>query len=654
MTASARFAASHGTAYRPDIDGLRAIAVAAVVFYHAALPGMPGGFVGVDIFFVISGFLIGGQIYREGIAGEFSYASFYARRARRILPAFLTLIAIFYVIGLLALTPLELKELGKESLASIFAASNILFHLGGGYFAPDADRNPLLMTWSLGVEEQFYILFPIILLLLLKQRWLSPLRAIVILSVLSFIGSLVLIAIQPTAAFYLLPTRAWEVGIGAILAIAGIARGQAIDMAGRTGTLLAAASLAVLALAIAAYQPSIVFPGWYVLLPTVATAALIATPRTTINRHVLGHPAMQFVGKISYSWYLWHWPVFYLNRIVGGPEGGLHGVILLGVTFGMAILSWRFVETPFRRRVLPQSTVLWRYALVGLAVALPGGLLYSSGGWIGRLPEPARAMALDARTAQEGVCLARYGSAELRNPDTCLPAADGRPMIAVLGDSHADAIAVGIEERAASLGQKTAVLTKSSCAPLLGYAFSIAGRPEHHRECLAYQARAFDTVAKRADVHTVVLAGYWQQLQNTPLTGPSGETSSLEAALRQTIAYLQAKGKKVVLLQDVPSFATDPYALTIGSHLPLRVALTKLMSGNGNAHGMSLPDPDPSRAIIARLGTSQPGVTQWDAYRALCKGGTCRFATNVALYYSDGQHLTINGARAATQGLTLR
>ncbi|AUW59844.1 hypothetical protein C1T17_18940 [Sphingobium sp. SCG-1] len=652
MTPGGGAAAGHGMTYRPDIDGLRAIAVAAVVFYHAALPGMPGGFVGVDIFFVISGFLIGGQIYREGMAGAFSYASFYARRARRILPAFLTLIAIFYVVGLLALTPLELKELGKESLASIFAASNVLFYLGGGYFAPDADRNPLLMTWSLGVEEQFYILFPIILLLLLKQRWLSPLRAIVILSVLSFAGSLVLMEVKPTAAFYLLPTRAWELGIGAVLAIAGIARGQAVDVAGRVGAGLAVACLAVLVLAIAAYQPSIAFPGWYVLLPTLATTALIATPSTVINRRILGHPAMQFVGKISYSWYLWHWPVFYLNRIVGGPEGGLHGLILLAVTFVMAVLSWRFVETPLRRRVLPQSTVLWRYACVVIAVAVPGWLLYSSGGWIGRLPEPAGAMALDARTAQEGVCLARYGSAELRNIETCMSSADGRTMVAVLGDSHADAIAAGIREQAAGFGQKTAVLTKSSCAPLLGYAFSIDGRPEHHRECIAYQARAFDTVARRADIRTVVLAGYWQQLQNVPLTGLRGETTTLEKALHQTVAHLQAKGKKVVLLQDVPSFGSDPYALTIGSHLPVRVVLTKLMAGEVSQYGNAAPDPDSSRAVIAGLATT--GVTLWDPHRALCTGATCRFATDRELFYSDGQHLTVSGARAATRGLNLR
>lgn len=640
-----------GIHYRPDIDGLRAIAVAAVVFFHAALPGVPGGFIGVDVFFVISGFLIGGQIYREGIAGKFSYASFYARRARRILPAFLTLLLICYVVGFLALTPLELKELGKEAVASVFAVSNVLFYLGGGYFAPDADRNPLLMTWSLGVEEQFYILFPIVLLLLLKQRLISPLRAIVILSVISFVGSLVLMAHNPTAAFYLLPTRAWELGLGAALAINGIVRGKPMALTGVTGTAIAILSLVVLCAAIVLYQPAFAFPGWYVLLPTLATAALIATPGTAINRHLLGHPIMQFVGKISYSWYLWHWPVFYLDRILEGPEGGLHGAILLAITLILATLSWRFIETPMRRRVLPQSTVLWRYALASIAIAAPGVFMYHSGGWIARLPEPARAMAQDARTAQEGVCLARYGSTDLRDTGHCLPAVSAKPMVAVLGDSHADAMAAGVRGVAGKAGWETAVVTKSSCAPLLDYAFSMEGRPAHHLECIAYQRQAFETVANRSDIKVVVLAGYWRQLLEVPLTDRNGGTQSLETALGQTITYLQGKGKRVVLVQDVPSFKVDPYARTIGALMPVRMMLSQWFSAAPAEKGSAIPDADPTRAILTRVAKARPGVIVWDTHRSLCRGQPCAFADGESLYYSDGQHLTASGARRATVGL---
>lgn len=637
-------------AYRPDIDGLRAIAVTAVVLYHAALPGLPGGFVGVDIFFVISGFLIGGQIFREGRENRFSYAEFYARRARRILPAFLTLLVISYVVGVLALTPMELKEFGKEAFAAIFAASNILFYSGGGYFAPDADRNPLLMTWSLGVEEQFYIIFPIILLLLLRQRLVSPLWGIALLSILSFAGSLVLMEVQPTAAFYLLPTRAWELGIGAALAVAGIARVAPLRLNGRSGNAVALSALLVLAIAIAAYTPGIAFPGWYVLLPTVATAALIVTPDTIVNRVLLGNLSMQFVGKISYSWYLWHWPVFYLNRILEAPQGGWHGVVLVLVTLVLATASWRFVETPLRHRVLPQKTVLWRYAAACLLVALPGAAFFKSGGWIDRLPDPAKSMALDARTSQEGMCLARYGATDFRNVEACLPSSGPETVLAVLGDSHADAISHGFRKRAEAAGQTTAVLTKSSCAPILGYAFRMEGRPEHHGQCIAYQTRAFAAVAQRPDIHVVVLAGYWRQLLASPLIGKGGSRTGLEAALGASVDYLRARGKTVVLVQDVPSFETDPYALVIGAQMPVRVALASVLSGKKAGGAMAPPEPDASRVIIERLGRNRPGVVVWDPHRMLCQGRECAVAGS-GLYYSDAQHLTTAGAIAATKTL---
>ncbi|MES1985291.1 MAG: acyltransferase family protein [Pseudomonadota bacterium] len=653
MTAG-RGGAGHGAiAYRPDIDGLRAIAVAAVVLYHAALPGVPGGFVGVDIFFVISGFLIGGQIYREGIAGGFSYREFYARRARRILPAFLVLLAVCYLVGTFALTPLELKELGKEAFAGVFAVSNILFYLGGGYFAPDADRNPLLMTWSLGVEEQFYIIFPIILLLLLKQRMLSPLWGVIVLSLISFLGSLILMHVDPTAAFYLLPTRAWELGLGATLAILGVKQGRSVTISGRTGSVIALISLATLGLAITAYIPSIAFPGWYVLLPTIATVALLATSASAANRRLLGNPVMQFIGKVSYSWYLWHWPVFYLNRIVEGPEGGWHGVALVGLTLALAIVSWRIVETPLRRRVLPQGTVLLRYAAACLLVAAPGFLLYKSGGWIDRLPQTAQAMAHDARAAQEGVCLARYGATGFRNADACLPPSQNKPTLAILGDSHADALAVGIKERAAHADLATAILTKSSCAPLIGFAFQMDARPEHHDECIAYQDRAFAEVARRADIETVVLVGYWHQLIQVPLTDRNGTAGAFEKALRETVAYLRAKGKTVILVQDVPSFPSDPYADTIGAQMPLRVRLAHLLSGRVEATGRSLAEVDPSRPILAKIARNQ-SVGLWDPWQNLCRDGRCTFAENGKLYYSDMQHLTVSGALAATRGLNFQ
>ncbi len=635
--------------YRPDIDGLRAIAVAAVVIFHAGVTGLAGGFVGVDVFFVISGYLIGGQMFREVEGKTFSFAHFYTRRVRRILPALFVLLAVFLAVGCAIMTPEELKQYGKEAAASIVGASNVLFFMGGGYFGPAADYQPLLMTWSLGVEEQFYIFFPFVVLLLVRAR-VPALPALIGLSLLAFVGSLVLMRLSEKAAFYLLPTRSWELGIGAVLAVWQRGRpGESLSPG--LATLFSVSGLALIVASLVFYRPSIAFPGWFVLAPTLGTALLIAAPGSVINRVILANPVATFIGRVSYSWYLWHWPVFYLFRLLGGRFEVFAPLALMAITFVLAVISWRFVEQPLRVRVLSGRVVLARYAAVGGVLLATMVLMYHSGGWPQRLQGQARTFAQAARTARESPCLAPYGMREPRNRETCLPSLsnDGRQALVVVGDSHASAIAPGFAQIAASRGLAFGEMTKSSCPPLAGYAATAADRPGHWAECIDYQKATYDWLDRNPGVRTVVLAGFWSS--GMTVKSADGSSRSLEDALVSSVQRAKAGGRRVILVKDVPTFAFDPYARAVGNLNPIRVAVQRMidLDAVSGAAQSSAIRKDPSHQMIDRV-ARRTGGEVLDPAASLCDAAGCRYGDGSRLFYFDFQHLTSEGAAEASRG----
>ncbi len=624
--------------YRPDIDGLRAVAVSAVVLFHAGYTGVAGGFTGVDIFFVISGYLIGGHIFAEMSAGTFTFANFYTRRVRRILPALFAMLMACFLAGALVMTPEEYRELGKEAVASVYAVSNLLFYSGGGYFAPAADLKPLLMTWSLAVEEQFYIIFPFVMMVLLRVRRRRALAILLILSLLSFAGSLVLLERDATAAFYLLPTRAWELAVGAALALhEKRLHGKPMTVAVTEG--LAAVGAALLVAGIFCYVPATPFPGWFVLLPTLGAAALLATRGSVVNRWLLAPRPMQFLGRVSYSFYLWHWPVFYFNRILGGE--GTSPVFLIALALGLGILSWRFVEQPLRRRVLSERAVLVRYFGVALAVAGIGAGIYLLGGLPQRLSAQARAFAAEARVAKSNPCLAPYGTATLRNLDVCmLPAAPDQARVVVIGDSHGSSIAPGVAARSRQAGLAFGQLTKSSCPALNGYSTDPSDRRGHRAECLAFQRAAFTYVASHPEVATVVLASFWSS--DFALKDAQERPVALQPALEATIGWLRARGKRVVLVQDAPTLRFDPYARVIGDLIPVRRMFGGGEGGNSIAP-LAQVIPDAARPLIAAAGRAT-GTAVIDPHASLCTPAGCAYRNAGHLYYFDFQHLTAAGA----------
>jgi peptidoglycan/LPS O-acetylase OafA/YrhL len=337
--------------YRREIDGLRALAVLPVMFFHAGLLSFSGGFVGVDVFFVISGYLITKIILPETEAGMFTLATFYERRARRILPALFVMMVGCLPFAWLWLPPTDMEAFSQSLVATSLFSSNILFWQQSGYFEPSAELKPLLHTWSLAVEEQYYVLFPLLLGLLLRlgKRWtIIALAGVALLSLAAAQwGSVV----DPAATFYLLPTRAWELLIGVLIAF------HASDDNGSSPNILlcefsSVVGLSLLAVAVFGFDKVTPSPSVYTLVPTIGTALIIvfATPRTLVGR-LLGHKLLVGVGLISYSAYLWHQPILAFARHRGLTEPGqlLLGALAM-VAFVPAYLSWRFVETPFRKR----------------------------------------------------------------------------------------------------------------------------------------------------------------------------------------------------------------------------------------------------------------------------------------------------------------
>src|SRR4051812_39233055 len=297
--------------YRPDVDGLRAIAVMLVLNFHGFPAAMPGGFIGVDVFFVISGFLITGIIARELEQGRFSLLTFYIRRVRRIFPALIAVLAVVLILGWFWMLPATFAQLGTDVFASAGFAANIALLLQSGYFDVESAKKPLLHLWSLGIEEQFYLAWPLILML--ATRWRVALLSIAgAIAIASFTFNVARVGFDPVATFYLPFSRAWELLAGAVLALTW----SRIDQSGAASNWRAAAGLVLIVIAAAVLNVHRAFPGWWALLPVAGSALLLSAPAAWINRTLLSWPPMVWIGLISYPLYLWHWPLLVFPAVV--------------------------------------------------------------------------------------------------------------------------------------------------------------------------------------------------------------------------------------------------------------------------------------------------------------------------------------------------
>jgi peptidoglycan/LPS O-acetylase OafA/YrhL len=542
--------------YRADIDGLRAIAVVAVVIHHAFPHLLPGGFVGVDIFFVISGYLISTIILRGLQSGRFGFGTFYVRRVKRIFPALVLVLATTMVMGWFRLIPTDYQALGKHLLGGATFVSNFVLWQEAGYFDAESYSKPLLHLWSLAIEEQFYLLWPLALFLL--HRWrLSAMRSIAVILVLSFGVNLALVWEHPTAAFFNPAARVWELMLGALLAAVHLHPAGWRGLLGRTaskGSQASASAAAVMAwggalllvLGFVLVNPQRAFPGAWALLPTLGTVLLIAAgPHTRLNRRLLANRPMVWVGLISYPLYLWHWPLLTFAYLRAGEEAPIWTIQLAWVALSvlLAWLTYRLIEKPVRFGRLDRSAMTAALCTAMVGVAAAGTTIQQREGFDERFPPTVRELL--ARGGLKAVtqgwrlndCMLDFNVPISEFKDFCIE--EKRPLLFLWGDSHAGSLYPGFKALQQSgpydfgIGERGG----AGCPPVLG----VEARPL----CKSLNDNAIEAIRQsRPDV--VLLYAIWHH--------PNYDISTLEA----TVDELKRAGvSRIILLGAVPYWDTS-------------------------------------------------------------------------------------------------
>ena len=654
--------------YRRDIDGLRAFAVLPVVLAHAGMPGFAGGFVGVDVFFVISGYLITGILLREMREKRFSLATFYERRARRILPALFSVLLVCIATGWFVLPPDMFKELAQSVLATVFFVSNIRFwDSTEDYFGAAAEWEPLLHTWSLSVEEQFYLVFPLLLCLLVGRRNKWLLGTVAGISGLSLTASIWATSAQPFANYFLTPFRVWELGLGALLAL-----GVVPPLRHRgAGEFAAATGLAMILASVFLYGPSTPFPGLAALLPCIGAAALIwaGTHSQPTASRLLSLPIFVGVGLISYSLYLWHWPVLVLMRLLhGSSELPLAwGLAAMALSLILAYLSWKLVETPFRRggaAGLSRRSVMRLSAACAAATVFVALLINVNKGFPARLPEALFATYSDAieRTPRQRACmdrLPREGLCEFGSSDV----SGEHKEYLLWGDSHAAAFLPGYDSWLRASGAAGLAAVKSACAPLLGVVRLEMGAAHG---CDRFNSDVIEFLESREDIATVILVARWALVveghrssgeggpeavlglaQTSPPHEPAGSdvvqvapdnAELAEYGLATTVERIRATGRKVLIVEGVPEISFSvPMAVVnaefIGAELQAAPDRTDVERRNRRANEIIA-------AVAGQYGAQRAGLLT-----ELCNP-RCRIQMDGIPLYRDDDHLSRFGAQA--------
>ena len=496
------------TQYRPEIDGLRAIAVLPVILFHAGLSWLPGGFVGVDVFFVISGFLITGILAREMSEGSYSLLGFYERRARRILPALMLVLVVTTILAAIFMLPYELRNYGRALVAVIGFVANILFWQEAGYFAEAAELKPLLHTWSLAVEEQFYIIFPVALYLL----WRFPQRVVVSVLALVALGSLALAEYlslaAPRANFFLLPSRAWELLAGSLAALYLMRRPQPGGMIAELAGVIGLAAILGAMFVVDGRTP---FPSAWALLPVLGTVAiLIAARPETIAGRILTIRPFVWVGLISYSAYLWHQPLFAFARLLtieGHPSETVMGGLAM-LSLGLAWISWRFVEQPFRRRDRFGRTAIFSGSAIGGVMFVGiGAVLFLTHGYPGRFSDEKRAW-VETRPLVYG----NYVRGAYRKHALNAPLSDTKPNLVLVGDSFSQDFYNIIAENGAFSGHAiSAIAVPAPCQIHYGIPNGeISGYLERSLSQCLPDFLSDDDVAKIRKADVVIFVASWR------------------------------------------------------------------------------------------------------------------------------------------------
>ncbi|MDQ2105036.1 acyltransferase family protein [Azospirillum isscasi] len=617
--------------YRPDIDGLRAVSILAVLLFHAKFSLFSGGYIGVDVFFVISGYLIGSIVLNDARRGTFSLAGFYVRRIRRILPALFAALAVTAALALALLSPQDLKGFSQNLAATALFSSNIVYYLKAGYFENAAEMNPLLHTWSLGVEQQFYIVFPLIMLALLRHGrsvWIAVMLAG---AAASFALAVFLVRDHPVAAFYLLPPRLWELALGALLAF-----GAVPDLRSRAARELASGLGAALILAsVFTLTEATAFPGYAALLPCLGAALVIHAGRTgpTAVGAVLTLRPVVFIGLISYSMYIWHWPLMVFARFYKGRDlSSRETLVLLAMIAAVSVLSWRLIEIPFRK---PRGTadrkpaaVFARTGWVMAGLAGFGLLGHLSNGLPQRFTDYAPQDISGREFYREHTCFLETDQppGEWPGPEKCRIGSlkEEAPTALLWGDSFAAHYVPGLQSVADALPFNIVQYTASGCPPIKD--LSVNARPN----CEDFNSHV-DEIIDRNGIRIVIMAARWEWYM---------DTNALDfAQLHKTVESLLNQGIRIVVLGQSPVFRfRNPYDHTYFMKSERAYSIT------GQAADLPL--------ITATQGAQFVDTSDYFCDPDPCKAlPLCRIRDDQGFYFLDQGHFSTRGSTLIVQSI---
>jgi peptidoglycan/LPS O-acetylase OafA/YrhL len=617
--------------YRREIDGLRALAVLPVILFHAGFQTFSGGFVGVDIFFVISGYLITAIILGELERGNFSIINFYERRARRILPALFLVMLACIPFAWFWLLPSDMKDFSQSLVAVSVFASNILFWRESGYFDTAAELKPLLHTWSLAVEEQYYVLFPLFLMLFWKyaRRW-------ILLSLgLIFVASLTLAQwgayAKPSAAFYLLPTRVWELLIGAFAAFYLSQANRKVfgkglsELGGWLG-------VALILYSVFFYSKATPFPGFYALVPTLGTVFIIlfATQQTTVGKF-LGNKAFVGIGLISYSAYLWHQPLFAFARHRSLSEPSFVIFIALSITtLILAYLSWKFIEAPFRKSGSATRKQIFSLAFIfTLLFVFIGQFVNVRNGFENRFNRVLQGdighiefhKYIDEKYFD---CEPKYIAERALRWDNflrCKQSKQGAPEIILLGDSHAEHLFLGLAEYINNKNIAFYILDEKPYVEIKDFNY------------------IFDEILYNNKPQHIILTMYFFRRVDA-------QGSGLYDGFSMTIKSLLKAGKSVTLVGDVPSFNQDS-----------RFCVFFIFGKSSSSCSLSLEDAERQQSIyndILKRLSEEHGLKYLPIDKDLCANDTCAMSKGDTILYRDNNHLNIIGSKLVGKSLAER
>lgn len=637
--------------YRPEVDGLRALAVIAVMLCHAGFSAFAGGFIGVDVFFVISGFVVANSILGDLRRDSFSYKVFYARRAKRLAPALYLVLAVTFVFSVLFRFPEDSFRLSKNILAVATLTSNIYLSKQTGYFDATAADQPLLHTWSLSVEEQFYIVLPFLLVWLHRRSARGIAIVLAAFALLSFGYATYATHSGRVGAFYFAQNRAFEFLAGVLFAYF---EGRQQARKAPLHDIVFIAGLALLLAGILVFSKDAQFPGTGALLPCSGAVLLIfAGRRATLVGPILSNRLAVFLGRISYPLYLWHWPVFFaLHRF--DIDGTAAYAVAIAVAVLLSILTYAFVERPVQRSSLSSGQALkWLVFAPLLAVAGLAGVGKWSHGFLFAYPSSIQQNVHWSGTSLFDMPRAKTCWSQVGLPDesACTLGTMTSTHKAVLwGDSHAYHLIHFFDALGHDRGLAIRDVAFTLCPPIenMSAQASDPAFAETHRQCIAHDRVVMDYLLSHPDVQTVFLSAAWQNYQNlddAPNAKPNLHgflPGELERELGNTIGKLLAAGKRVVILDDVPMIPMNLVNCSFYNGLYLPYSRRDCQFDSAIAQTQHAP----IAAMQARLAALHPQLHLLHTYDVPCAEGICKLDFDgLPIYrYSDYHHLSLAGS----------